>query len=452
MQPAADHELAASPVLAAVRRATRLSVARGERCISYCRMAFCLAILVRFALLSRALPLAAYVINVTSLLCAIAFSLWVLGWAHERSMSTAVRLAPALEAAVCFFSLLQTVLFSEPGADYRGLLTEPDVGIVPLLVFASAFRLSERLAALAGALNAVSLIALICIERARFGAALAYGHGELSMFTSVFITSCAGSILLARQARSLAESAASDSLRVEAARRDMTELLRSQHDARSLLSAASLHADLVCRALSESERVADPQPHLWAQSLRADLAMANEWVQGVGERVFAGLSSLGKVERVDTARVLPAALDVLAARFRGVKLEAHLHALGPVRLAGGAASLQRILFNLVANAVEGDGARGARRVRVRSRLTQRHLLLSVEDDGPGFRGASLGFGPGAPSACITTKPTGSGFGLYAIRHILDANGGYLEIGDAEGAGALVTAALPIAAFGESAAP
>ena len=39
-------------------------------------------------------------------------------------------------------------------------LAGPDVGIVPVLVFASAFRLSSRLAALAGVLNAVSLVAV----------------------------------------------------------------------------------------------------------------------------------------------------------------------------------------------------------------------------------------------------------------------------------------------------
>jgi signal transduction histidine kinase len=437
---------AATSAARAVRTATALAAIRGERCISYCRLAFCTALLVRFVSLSVPLPPAAYVVNVTSLVAGIAFSSWVLRSSRARATAVALPLAPVVDAVLCFFSLLQTVLFSPLELGYRGLLTGPDAGIVPLLVFASAFRLSVRLAGIAGALNAVSLVAVLCIEHVRFGGALAYGNGELSMFTAIFVTSWAGSILLARQARALAETAASDSLRVETARRDMLELLRTQHDTRSLLAAASLHADLVCGALSQSGRTADPMPHRWAESLRSDLATANEWVQSFGERVFAGLSSIGEVEAVDTERVLPAALAVLATRFQGVKLETSLHALVPVRLAGGTASLQRILLNVLTNAVEGDGSRGARCVRVRTSLSERHLLLSVEDDGPGFCGASLPSPESAPAACLTTKRNGSGFGLYTISQILQSTGGYLKRRNVEGSGAVVTVALPIDAL------
>lgn len=421
-----------------VLRVTGRAAVRAERIISYCRLAFCAALLVRFPLLGGEMPAAAYVLNVLALAAGIVFSLWMLSIRYDRAIALALPLATVVDAVVCFCSLLQTALWGVADNGYRGLLTVPDMCIVPILVFSSAFRLSQRLAALAGVLHTASLVALFRIDSARLGDVLGYGYAQVSMFGFVFVVSCAGAVMLARQARGLAESAALDSLRVESARREMIELLRTQHDTRSLLAAASLHAELVCSALSTAGRAADAMPHRWAESLRTDLAEVNDWIRSLGERAFAGLSSIGEAERVETERVLPLALSMLASRFQGVKLEAHFEALPAVQLAGGAASLQRILFNMVANAVEGDGTRGGSKVRICTSVRDSHLLLSVEDDGPGFPLESLG-----ASACLTTKANGTGFGLYAVTRMLEASGGFLNRANAAGSGAIVTAGLPI---------
>lgn len=62
------------------------------------------------------------------------------------------------------------------------------------------------------------------------------------------------------------------------------------------------------------------------------------------------------------------------------------------------------------------------------------LVLAVRDSGPGLP-ASLRAHLGEPF--VTTKPGGSGLGLYNATNLCVALGGRLEVGDAEGGGALV---------------
>jgi C4-dicarboxylate-specific signal transduction histidine kinase len=109
-------------------------------------------------------------------------------------------------------------------------------------------------------------------------------------------------------------------------------------------------------------------------------------------------------------------------------------------LPGGSASLERIVENLLINAAEGDGQRGAKRVEVSSFAHGPWLRLTVEDDGPGFAPAHLGEGPAG--AFQSSKRQGMGLGLVTVASLVAAARGELSRTNRAGGGARVEVVLP----------
>jgi two-component system sensor histidine kinase HydH len=99
--------------------------------------------------------------------------------------------------------------------------------------------------------------------------------------------------------------------------------------------------------------------------------------------------------------------------------------------------LTQALLNLVINAVQAVERKG--RIEVSGTIAAETLTLSVSDSGPGIapeRLASI-FDP-----YFTTKPEGSGLGLWIAQQIVTAHGGGIEARNAPGGGAVFTMALP----------
>ena len=113
-----------------------------------------------------------------------------------------------------------------------------------------------------------------------------------------------------------------------------------------------------------------------------------------------------------------------------------------MRLRGGATTLTRVLEGLLVNACEGDGARRARRVRVRGLRDPSGgcVQVVIADDGPGFSAAQLA----APiEGLASSKAYCAGLGLYTIERLVRANGGSLERANAGDGGAELTLLLPL---------
>jgi signal transduction histidine kinase len=103
------------------------------------------------------------------------------------------------------------------------------------------------------------------------------------------------------------------------------------------------------------------------------------------------------------------------------------------------ASLQEVLVILMRNAVEAMEGRGVARVTVARRGES--VCVCVRDEGAGIAASDLEriFEPG-----FTTKADGSGYGLYLARQLVQDAGGRIAARSAEGRGAEVEIALPVA--------
>ncbi len=91
------------------------------------------------------------------------------------------------------------------------------------------------------------------------------------------------------------------------------------------------------------------------------------------------------------------------------------------------------------NSAEGDGARGATRIVLEARLSDRlGVQISIQDDGPGLPAelrARLG------KRGFSTKPRASGLGLWLAHAALSSVGGSLHIFSETDGGARVVMTL-----------
>ena len=121
---------------------------------------------------------------------------------------------------------------------------------------------------------------------------------------------------------------------------------------------------------------------------------------------------------------------------RGISIETHgLAQLGPV--AFHANTLRRALLNLVHNAADAMPQGGT--ITLLGQATATHVQLQVQDTGSGIPADKLAriFEP-----LYTTKPAGTGLGLYIVREIVEAHEGQITVASVAGQGATFTLTLP----------
>jgi len=112
--------------------------------------------------------------------------------------------------------------------------------------------------------------------------------------------------------------------------------------------------------------------------------------------------------------------------------------------------LCQVVTNLLINAFEALGGRGAVRIVAHALPPDRHgrpasVELRVADNGPGITDdvRERMFKP-----FFSTKPQGSGLGLPIVRKIVDAHDGRIDVATAPTAGTTFSIVLPIAVLGE----
>jgi signal transduction histidine kinase len=109
--------------------------------------------------------------------------------------------------------------------------------------------------------------------------------------------------------------------------------------------------------------------------------------------------------------------------------------LPPVR--GVRDHLTQVVLNLVLNAIDATDRGG--RIHLEAKVEGKSIILSVEDDGRGIapEDTSRLFQP-----YFTTKPSGTGLGLFVSRQIVEEMGGCLSFESTPGQGATFIVRLP----------
>ena len=102
--------------------------------------------------------------------------------------------------------------------------------------------------------------------------------------------------------------------------------------------------------------------------------------------------------------------------------------------------IEDAVLNLLINAIEADSTDGKVKVRVGISDETDEAVIEVEDDGPGISTENLAriFNP-----FFTTRETGTGLGLPAVRRIARLHGGRVDVSSALGEGSVFTIHLPL---------
>jgi CheY-like chemotaxis protein/anti-sigma regulatory factor (Ser/Thr protein kinase) len=114
-------------------------------------------------------------------------------------------------------------------------------------------------------------------------------------------------------------------------------------------------------------------------------------------------------------------------------------------LAGDAARLRQVLWNLLANAVKFTPAGG--RIELVAKDGPADLEITVKDSGPGIDPEYLphDFEPFRRGESLTTRTVGGlGVGLAIVRHLVEAHGGTVSADNAHGGGSVFLVRLPTA--------
>jgi signal transduction histidine kinase len=100
----------------------------------------------------------------------------------------------------------------------------------------------------------------------------------------------------------------------------------------------------------------------------------------------------------------------------------------------------QVFLNLVLNALDATEEGGT--ISITTRCRDGGLTIDVADDGHGIESASQ---PRLFEAYFTTKPTGTGLGLFVCRNMVEAMGGRIRLAESSPAGTRFTVWLPIPA-------
>ena len=207
------------------------------------------------------------------------------------------------------------------------------------------------------------------------------------------------------------------------------------HEIYNPLGAVVLHMDLLEEELRQPSPDSTVELAQTLAEMRTQLARLEDLVQDRLSLVRVGqltrtLQDLGVALQAWTT-----AWQELAAT-RGVRLQVEdVATLGQVPFHP--TTLHRALLNLVQNALDAMKPGGTLTVRGRTTATQ--VQLHVQDTGVGI--------PAEQRARIfeplyTTKPGGSGLGLYIVHEIVAAHAGYVMVASEEGRGTTFTLTLP----------
>ena len=214
------------------------------------------------------------------------------------------------------------------------------------------------------------------------------------------------------------------------------------HEIRNPLGAIFLHVDLLEEELQQPTPESPNQIAEALLEIRTQMGRLDELVQDYLSLVRVSNIELQPEDLGLCVQAWSAEMQAQAAA-QGVTLQIKgLEHLGQVQFH--ASTLRRAVLNLVQNALDVVAKGGTVSITGQSTATQ--VQLQVCDTGSGIAAERLEriFEP-----LYTTKPGGTGLGLYIVQEIVAAHGGQVTVASVEGQGTTFTITLPRALAKES---
>ena len=209
------------------------------------------------------------------------------------------------------------------------------------------------------------------------------------------------------------------------------------HDFRNPMSSLRLDAQMLEK---ESGRGAEARTERMAE-----LAGRMRHTLDRMEKVFQEFLVLARpgeeaATRVDLGACAQECLEMLAPRFEAAGVTPEMRRTeGDAFIRASAASVKRALLNVMLNATQHAGT-GGRVVAEVSRAGAR-IRLDVRDTGPGIPKDDR---ERVFEMFYTTRPQGTGLGLFLARTAVEKNGGTLVVAEPEGADARLRMEFPMA--------
>jgi len=220
----------------------------------------------------------------------------------------------------------------------------------------------------------------------------------------------------------------------------LLDVLGQNHDIGNALAAARVNTDWLHRRTADSAAgPAYSEIHTMAGELRGSLDRLARILQE-SRRIGKEMGPVGALHEVDALASIARVVSSVDHRFHStVRTETTLDASVHVLVRGGVTNFDRVLENLLVNAWEGDGKRGASEVVVQSSEgPDGFVTIEIADNGPGFNAAVL---RQPVTAFVTAKHDGQGLGLYTAERLIAASGGELVRANRQSGGALVRITL-----------
>ncbi len=223
-----------------------------------------------------------------------------------------------------------------------------------------------------------------------------------------------------------------------AEKRDLLERLmaRLAHEIRNPLSSLDIHVQLLEEDLGTM-----------APGMREQLSSRLEIIHGELHRLesivdhflrLAGPSALD-LEPVELSKIVSHVCELLRpeAAAREIEIRPDVDPALPQTMAD-PVRLTQALMNLVINAMQAVERRG--KIDIKAAGLDGNIVLTVHDNGPGIPTEKMSsiFDP-----YFTTKPEGSGLGLWIAQQIVTAHSGKLTAQNSPFGGAVFTVVLPI---------
>jgi hypothetical protein len=220
------------------------------------------------------------------------------------------------------------------------------------------------------------------------------------------------------------------------------------HDLRSPLTAIQGYAHLLNRRLRgvdipDAERITRGLSHIdkatsrMASQIQELLDVASLQAGKSIKLNYGRLDLMAMVQRVIEAH--QQTLSVLALRFETV--------LTTMQAAGDEARLERVLDNLITNAIKysPDGGEIVVSLAQDMRGDQQWAVVVVRDQGLGIPEGELPhiFEPFRRASNVAAKISGTGLGLASVRQIIEQHGGTISVSSQEGSGTTFVIQLPL---------